>query len=453
MMKKQLIFILLITSVSCFAAKESVVSPFEGYVEGLEENKDFSPLAAVGSGFNYQGELLDSGAAANTHFDFAFQLYDALTGGSQVGSTVIKGNRPVVDGLFSIEGIDFGDAVYTGDELWLTVTVRETGNPGSETALTPRQKINAVPYAVQADYLGPIGASNGDILKFTGGAWAPSSAGGESPWTINGSMIYYTDGRVGIGRTNPAVMLHVDTPTSTPAIFNGGSGAYTVFAENGVNRGYIGSFQNSATPGINDEDFEIGTYSSSVGSLHLVTGVNDPRLTVNSSGDVGIRTVSPAADLMIDADDLDDALRVRVNLTTKFFVDENGGTGIGSWSKPPTNGLVVSGDIEAKSKVTALDSGDADMKAYVYGFVNSTATVVLGSSSDGFTVSKTSTGVYKINFIDTSINQNYMVVANTNSSSPKFTSVVKGLDEFDIHVWDTNGNHTDHAFQFVVYRK
>jgi len=193
MMKKQLIFILLITSVSCFAAKESVVSPFEGYVEGQEENKDFSSLAAVGSGFNYQGELLDSGTAANTHFDFAFQLYDALTGGSQVGSTVIKGNRPVVDGLFSIEGIDFGDAVYTGDELWLTVTVRETGNPGSETSLTPRQKINAVPYAVQADYLGPIGASNGDILKFTGGAWAPSSAGGESPWTINGSMIYYTD--------------------------------------------------------------------------------------------------------------------------------------------------------------------------------------------------------------------------------------------------------------------
>src|SRR5690606_20281671 len=210
MMKKQLILILLMASLSCFAEKEPFISAFEGYVEGQEDNKDVSALAAIGSGFNYQGELLASGSGANVNFDFSFRLFDAAVGGSQVGSNVIKSNRPVVNGLFSISDIDFGDAAYTGDELWLSVTVRETGNPGSETTLSPRQKINAVPYAVQADYLGPVGASNGDILKFTGGAWTPSSAGGTSPWSVNGTNAYYSSGNVGIGTNLPQADLMVD---------------------------------------------------------------------------------------------------------------------------------------------------------------------------------------------------------------------------------------------------
>lgn len=193
--KKQLFFILLTASLTCFAESEPFISAFEGYDAEQEESKDMLYLGAIGSGFNYQGELIDAGSAANTNYDFSFRLYDALTGGSQVGSNVIKGNRPVINGLFSIEDIDFGDAAYDGEALWLRVTVRETGIPGSETTLSPRQKIGAVPYAVQADYLGPNGATDGDFLQFDGNDWVPKDnlyvlGDVKQPITSSGVMKY-----------------------------------------------------------------------------------------------------------------------------------------------------------------------------------------------------------------------------------------------------------------------
>ena len=115
--------------------------------------------------------------------------------------------------------------------------------------------------------------------------------------------------------------------------------------------------------------------------------------------------------------------------------------------------LIANGSVQANSGITADDSGTADMKAYVYGRAISTGAKVTAQSSDGFTVSKTSTGLYRINFTDTTINTDYLVNSSTNSSSPKFTTTVIGTDGFDLHVWDTNGNHSDHSFQFVVYRK
>lgn len=304
-MKKQLIFILLIASLSCVAQTKSNESAFEGYVEGQDENKALPGFAAVGSGFNYQGELIDAGSAANTNYDFAFQLYDAATGFTQIGSNVVKGNRPVINGLFSIEGIDFGDAAYSGDELWLSVTVRETGNPGSETTLSPRQKINAVPYAVQADYLGPVGASNGDILKFTGGSWGPSSAGSVSPWSVNGTSAYYNSGNVGIG------------------------------------------------------------------------------------------TNLPQAELMVDADNVGDAFRVRVSSSTKLYVNANGGTGIGGWTTPPSDGLFVSGDV----KQPLASNGVMKYMAYVKcGSGSSVTRQYNGINSSLITATGASTGQCVIDF-------------------------------------------------------
>lgn len=203
-MKKQLIFILLITSLTCFAENEPFNSVFDGYVEDQEISKDMLYLGAIGSGFNYQGELIDAGSAANTNHDFAFILYDALTAGNQVGSKVLKYNRPVNNGLFSIEDIDFGDAAYDGEELWMSVTVRETGNANSETLLSPRQKIGAVPYAVQADYLGPNGATDGDFLQFDGNDWKPKDnlyvrGDVKQPITSSGVMKYMVYAECGGG--------------------------------------------------------------------------------------------------------------------------------------------------------------------------------------------------------------------------------------------------------------
>lgn len=61
---------------------------------------------------------------------------------------------------------------------------------------------------------------------------------------------------------------------------------YITLAENGINRGYIGSFAGNA------EDVDFGTYSGSSGSIHLTT-YNAPRLTVANNGNVGIGTTVP----------------------------------------------------------------------------------------------------------------------------------------------------------------
>ena len=72
------------------------------------------PAAPLGTAINYQGYLAEKNKPANGLYDFTFQLYDAATGGSLVGSptTVSLNGVPVTNGLFST-ALDFGSSDYT----------------------------------------------------------------------------------------------------------------------------------------------------------------------------------------------------------------------------------------------------------------------------------------------------------------------------------------------------
>ncbi len=108
-----------------------------------------SPLnAPVGAGFTYQGKLTDGGIPANGTYDIEFKLYDALSGGSQVGSTVTQGDVTVTAGLFTVQ-LDFGN-VFDGTALYLEIGVRPGASAGAYTALVPRQALTAAPYAIYA---------------------------------------------------------------------------------------------------------------------------------------------------------------------------------------------------------------------------------------------------------------------------------------------------------------
>src|SRR5689334_18330276 len=63
--------------------------------------------ASLGSGFTYQGKLLRGGAPANATCSFQFRLWNAATGGTQLGSTQTIPSVAVVNGLFTIV-LDFG---------------------------------------------------------------------------------------------------------------------------------------------------------------------------------------------------------------------------------------------------------------------------------------------------------------------------------------------------------
>lgn len=103
--------------------------------------------SAVGSGFTYQGRLVDDGLAANGAYDFEFKLYDAPSGGTQEGLTVPVNDLMVVNGLFSTE-LDFDSGVYDGRGLYLQVSVRPGASTGAYTDLSPRQALTAAPYAL-----------------------------------------------------------------------------------------------------------------------------------------------------------------------------------------------------------------------------------------------------------------------------------------------------------------
>ena len=109
-----------------------------------------SAQALQGTAFTYQGELVQNAMPVAGSVDLVFELFDAPTGGQQVGPTLAfttaNGNPVTVsDGIFTV-ALDFGTAAFAGpaaNARWLRVTVN--GN-----VLAPRTKIENAPYALLA---------------------------------------------------------------------------------------------------------------------------------------------------------------------------------------------------------------------------------------------------------------------------------------------------------------
>ena len=95
---------------------------------------------ALGTSFTYQGRLTEAGAPATGSYDLQFQLFDALTGGAQVGSAVTAISTTVTAGVFTVS-LDFGAGAFAGSARWLEVGVRPGGASGAFTILTPRQAL------------------------------------------------------------------------------------------------------------------------------------------------------------------------------------------------------------------------------------------------------------------------------------------------------------------------
>jgi hypothetical protein len=94
--------------------------------------------------FTYQGRFTDSTVPQPTNgtYNMRFALYDAVSGGNQVGLTVDIPVVHVTNGIFTVS-LDYTAASFDGTTRFLEITV---GN----IVLSPRQEITNAPYAILA---------------------------------------------------------------------------------------------------------------------------------------------------------------------------------------------------------------------------------------------------------------------------------------------------------------
>jgi hypothetical protein len=112
--------------------------------------------------FTYQGSLRDGASPATGNYDFEFRLFDAQSGGNQLGSPLTRSGIAAANGTFSVN-LDFGNG-FPGADRFLEISVRPAGG-ASFTSLVPRQRVASAPYSVKS-----IGADNAASL---GGVPAP----------------------------------------------------------------------------------------------------------------------------------------------------------------------------------------------------------------------------------------------------------------------------------------
>ncbi len=130
---------------SAFAQDSSPAAPDADQTQvGAAEGLD-AVQAGLGTAFTYQGNLKKAGQPVTTTCSFQFSLWDALTAGAQQGATQTASGVQVQAGVFTI-ALDFGSQ-FTGEARWLQTAVQCAGD-ASFVTLSPRQPLNAVPYAL-----------------------------------------------------------------------------------------------------------------------------------------------------------------------------------------------------------------------------------------------------------------------------------------------------------------
>lgn len=350
-----------------------------------------SPVLAQDTALTYQGRLADGGVGADGLYDLSFGLWDAASGGSQVGATVSLVDVPVADGLFTVE-LDFGADAFDNTARWLEVAVE-----GS--TLSPRQAVGRTPYAIQTRGIMVDDAEHVGIGVTPGGRKL-------RVWNLEGAAFeaFGTTGRAIEAITTEADMAILASNQDADGIGvygqhqPTGNYGYLGSPEYGVvgrapdttnhwagyfqGRGYFGSrlFVGREAPVTNAEHFGVRTPTSdgAYGGMYIDTlaetglpfygyatdGVSrawhyydgptrswrlyngGTRLTVTDTGRVGVGTTSPSGLMHIDtttSTDLQIALYVQQDRTV-------GGSNFAIYAKA---------DGEATPTAVRADGGDA----------------------------------------------------------------------------------------------
>jgi len=210
-------------------------------------------VSAQTTSFTYQGKLSDSGSAANGNYDFQFMLYDALSSGTQQGTTLTLNGVAVTNGIFAVN-LDFGAATFPGADRFLEISLKPAGSPGGYQQLLPRQQITATPYAIKS-----LNAAAADGLSVACVNCVTSS----QIQNVQGSQI---SGAIPVGSVPPGSGNYIQNTTNqqTAANFNiSGAGAADTF--NAATQYQIGGSRVLSVAGSNNTFAGVGAGVTNVG--------------------------------------------------------------------------------------------------------------------------------------------------------------------------------------------
>ncbi len=173
--------------------------------------------APLGTAFTYQGRLNDGATPAQGSYDLRFVLYDALSGGAQVGNSLTNAATGVTNGYFTVT-LDFG-AVFNANARWLEIGVRTNGS-GAFVILAPRQPVTASPYAL---YTPNAGAA----------ATATTAASANSVAAAN------VTGTLALGQLPSAVLTNNAKGVTLGGTFNGNGAGLTNLNATQVSSGTV----------------------------------------------------------------------------------------------------------------------------------------------------------------------------------------------------------------------
>ncbi len=290
--------------------------------------------------------------------------------------------------------------------------------------------------------------NNGDAIiraQTTGGAkemvLGVSPAGGLFGTVTNDILNFRTNnttrmsiteaGDVGIGTTAPGEKLDV----------NGSALVRSDLTTNGTSN-LLGRINLGAGTGSNELNiFDIGGNGDAIIRAQTTGGAMEMVLGVSPAGGL-FGTVT------------NDILNFRTNNTTRMSITSSGDVGIGTTS--PSEKLDVSGDFNVTGEVRRSQTGNANMVPICYGKITDIISFppVINATSGNFSVSTAQIGEYIISVDNETIDcDSYIIVATVLDGDIIKYSCSGGdliINTFDIVLGVLNAN--EGAFSFVIYK-
>ena len=365
----------------------------------------------------YQGQLKDNGVPVDGVYDFEFELFDALMGGASASAVVSKPNVTVANGLFTVD-LDFGATAFAGQARWLEIKAKADA-VGVFSPLSPRQPLNAAPYALYALNAPSAGGGSLDAAYDFGGAGVGRTITADTgAVNIAGSGGLTVSGDVGFGTISPLWDLHVHRsqgpfiPIGTPIrtvlgvqnnITFGIGGATSVrwgFLQVGSDNTWVrnttADVHFATEPTINAGPLTTQMSLTSAGNLGIGTTTPDQKLHIEGGSDTspstgGFLVLGTATSANVSFDNNEIQARNNAVASTLFLNHEGGDIALAAGTGAENVGI---GTSNPAAKLHVLGT-TASTTASIANFAGGTALLVskIGGSGPAMTILDTGTGI------------------------------------------------------------